>query len=49
MHDVDAFEAQVSAYPAVTVIGNREQGAPYGDLTNGHVARAWGTAERLSG
>jgi len=27
MHDVDAFEAQVSAYPAITVIGNREQGS----------------------
>lgn len=27
MHDVDAFEAQVSAYPAITVIGNHEQGS----------------------
>lgn len=25
MHDVDAFEAQVSAYPAITVLGNRAQ------------------------
>lgn len=25
MHDVDAFEAQVSAYPAITVIGNHAQ------------------------
>jgi hypothetical protein len=27
MHDVDAFEAQVSAYPAVTVLANRTQGS----------------------
>jgi adenine-specific DNA-methyltransferase len=27
MHDVDAFEEQVSAYPAITVIGNHPQGA----------------------
>lgn len=26
MHDVDAFEEQVSAYPAITVLGAREQG-----------------------
>ena len=26
MHDVDAFETQVSAYPAITVISNRPQG-----------------------
>lgn len=26
MHDVDAFEAQVSAYPAITVLANRPQG-----------------------
>lgn len=26
MHDVDAFEAEVSAYPAITVLANREQG-----------------------
>ena len=26
MHDVDAFEAQVSAYPAITVLGNERQG-----------------------
>jgi hypothetical protein len=25
MHDVDAFEAQVSAYPAITVLGNHAQ------------------------
>lgn len=27
MHDVDAFEAEVSAYPAITVLANRPQGA----------------------
>jgi adenine-specific DNA-methyltransferase len=27
MHDVDAFEAQVSAYPAITVLANRPQSA----------------------
>ncbi|KOV87257.1 DNA methyltransferase [Nocardia sp. NRRL S-836] len=26
MHDVDAFEAQVSSYPAITVMSRREQG-----------------------
>lgn len=26
MHDVDAFETEVSAYPAITVLANREQG-----------------------
>ena len=26
MHDVDAFEAEVSAYPAITVLANRRQG-----------------------
>jgi hypothetical protein len=26
MHDVDAFEAEVSAYPAITVLGKHEQG-----------------------
>ncbi|MEA5119487.1 MAG: Eco57I restriction-modification methylase domain-containing protein, partial [Propionicimonas sp.] len=26
MHDVDAFEAEVSAYPAITILANREQG-----------------------
>ena len=26
MHDVDAFEAQVSAYPAITVLANEPQG-----------------------
>jgi hypothetical protein len=26
MHNVDAFEAQVSAYPAITVLGNHAQG-----------------------
>ncbi|MFI1946872.1 Eco57I restriction-modification methylase domain-containing protein [Streptomyces virginiae] len=27
MHDVDAFEAEVSAYPAITVLANAEQGS----------------------
>jgi adenine-specific DNA-methyltransferase len=27
MHDVDAFEDQVSAYPAITVLGNHAQGS----------------------
>ena len=27
MHDVDAFEASVSAYPAITIIANRPQGS----------------------
>jgi adenine-specific DNA-methyltransferase len=27
MHDVDAFEAEVSAYPAITVLSNRRQGS----------------------
>ncbi|MGK5446449.1 Eco57I restriction-modification methylase domain-containing protein [Streptomyces radiopugnans] len=27
MHDVDAFDEQVSAYPAITVISNRRQGS----------------------
>ena len=27
MHDVDAFEAQVSAYPAITVLGNHAWGS----------------------
>lgn len=27
MHDVDAFEAQVSAYPAITVMSRRKQGS----------------------
>jgi hypothetical protein len=27
MHDVDAFESEVSAYPAITVLSNRRQGS----------------------
>ncbi|QFU97717.1 Modification methylase PaeR7I [Luteimicrobium xylanilyticum] len=27
MHDVDAFESEVSAYPAITVLANRRQGS----------------------
>lgn len=35
MHDVDAFEAYVSAYPAITVIANRPQGSVMvADTTN---------------
>ncbi|GGN96128.1 hypothetical protein GCM10010112_87100 [Actinoplanes lobatus] len=29
MHDVDAFEAQVSAYPAITVLGNHAQSSVF--------------------
>nr|PKY81165.1 SAM-dependent methyltransferase [Pseudoglutamicibacter albus] len=43
MHDVDAFEAEVSAYPAITLIGNTSQGeATFIDTTedfNEHSAR----------
>ncbi|MDT0445283.1 Eco57I restriction-modification methylase domain-containing protein [Streptomyces johnsoniae] len=34
MHDVDAFDDQVSAYPAITVISNRPQGAAVAADTN---------------
>lgn len=34
MHDVDAFEEQVSAYPAITLISNRAQGAAVAADTN---------------
>ncbi|MFG3014902.1 Eco57I restriction-modification methylase domain-containing protein [Streptomyces cinerochromogenes] len=34
MHDVDAFEDQVSAYPAITLISNRSQGAAVAADTN---------------
>ncbi|ARF63112.1 SAM-dependent methyltransferase [Streptomyces violaceoruber] len=41
MHDVDAFEDQVSAYPAITIISNRHQGrAVAADTT-----RAFGSAQ----
>lgn len=35
MHDVDAFEEQVSAYPAITVLANRKQGDVVVVDTNG--------------
>ncbi|MFL4905208.1 Eco57I restriction-modification methylase domain-containing protein [Streptomyces sp. MMS24-I2-30] len=34
MHDVDAFDDQVSAYPAITVISNKPQGAAVAADTN---------------
>jgi hypothetical protein len=34
MHDVDAFDEQVSAYPAITLISNRPQGAAVAADTN---------------
>ncbi|MFE3788907.1 Eco57I restriction-modification methylase domain-containing protein [Streptomyces goshikiensis] len=34
MHDVDAFDEQVSAYPAITVISNKPQGAAVAADTN---------------
>lgn len=41
MHDVDAFEDQVSAYPAITLISNKEQGEAVAADTN----RAFGSQE----
>ncbi|SID09568.1 DNA methylase [Mycobacteroides abscessus subsp. abscessus] len=35
MHDVDAFENQVSAYPAITVLANQPQGTAVVAETNG--------------
>ncbi|GAA4898093.1 Eco57I restriction-modification methylase domain-containing protein [Streptomonospora salina] len=35
MHDVDAFEEQVAAYPAITVISNRAQGEAVAVETSG--------------
>ncbi|MGQ0839859.1 Eco57I restriction-modification methylase domain-containing protein [Actinokineospora sp.] len=35
MHDVDAFKEQVSAYPAITIIGNKPQGPAIVADTNG--------------
>ncbi|WP_078856372.1 Eco57I restriction-modification methylase domain-containing protein [Streptomyces sp. NBRC 109706] len=34
MHDVDAFDEQVSAYPAITLISNKRQGAAVAADTN---------------
>ncbi|WP_186777821.1 Eco57I restriction-modification methylase domain-containing protein [Streptomyces salinarius] len=58
MHDVDAFEAEVSAYPAITVLANSEQGsATFIDTTAAFgaasaseaLAFVQGTAEEASG
>ncbi|GAA1982772.1 Eco57I restriction-modification methylase domain-containing protein [Kitasatospora viridis] len=43
MHDVDAFEEQVSAYPAVTIITNR--GGRQGSAVAADTTRAFGAAE----
>jgi adenine-specific DNA-methyltransferase len=40
MHDVDAFEAQVSAYPAITVLGNHAQGPAVVADTTSHFGPA---------
>lgn len=45
MHDVDAFEAQVSAYPAITVIANTPQGPAVVADTTAEFGEA--TARRL--
>lgn len=45
MHDVDAFEEEVSAYPAVTVIRRRPQAEPLVAATTGAFAESH--AERL--
>lgn len=55
MHDVDAFEAQVSAYPAITVLANRPQGcvvvadttAEFGESSARALAK-WSTDESLT-
>lgn len=41
MHDVDAFESQVSAYPAITVIANRT----YGPVVVADTTEAFGEAQ----
>ncbi|MEE1755801.1 Eco57I restriction-modification methylase domain-containing protein [Streptomyces sp. SP18CS02] len=41
MHDVDAFDEQVSAYPAITLISNKPQGAAVAADTN----RSFGAKE----
>ncbi|WP_208113010.1 hypothetical protein [Actinorugispora endophytica] len=43
MHDVDAFDDQVSAYPAITLISNRPQGAAVAADTT----RAFGAPEAI--
>ncbi|MEU9653321.1 Eco57I restriction-modification methylase domain-containing protein [Streptomyces sp. NPDC048110] len=41
MHDVDAFDDQVSAYPAITIISNRSQG----EAVAADTTRAFGSAQ----
>lgn len=41
MHDVDAFDDQVSAYPAITVISNR----PQGDAVAADTTRSFGATQ----
>ncbi|MDQ3403995.1 MAG: Eco57I restriction-modification methylase domain-containing protein [Actinomycetota bacterium] len=41
MHDVDAFEERVSAYPAITIISNRSQG----DAVAADTTKAFGAGE----
>ncbi|MFE5540579.1 Eco57I restriction-modification methylase domain-containing protein [Streptomyces sp. NPDC056492] len=41
MHDVDAFEDQVAAYPAITIISNRDQGSAVAADTT----RAFGSSQ----
>ncbi|MFJ2626938.1 Eco57I restriction-modification methylase domain-containing protein [Streptomyces sp. NPDC087532] len=41
MHDVDAFEDQVSAYPAITIISNR----PQGEAVAADTTRAFGSVQ----
>ncbi|MFI5522647.1 Eco57I restriction-modification methylase domain-containing protein [Streptomyces platensis] len=41
MHDVDAFEDQVSAYPAITIISNRHQG----EAVAADTTRAFGSVQ----
>lgn len=52
MHEVDAFEVEVSAYPAITVLANKQQGAAvvadttvaFGDLAANALA-SWSASE----
>lgn len=41
MHDVDAFEDQVSAYPAITIVSNR----PQGEAVAADTTRMFGSAQ----
>ena len=49
MHDVDAFEEQVSAYPAITVIRRGDQGAAVVANATGALRRASCTRRSRSG